>query len=143
MHRESRLSLSRLVVYGLWCVTPALSRLQAARLWTTWRAGATVLAQRKPTLLLRFIGEFLLRLGARALVGSLLFHEAPRKERCPESTVTAQCAGGLCEQRELVADVAGLGQESGDLQAAFDQLVADCELVVAGHLGGTLDGPDR
>ncbi len=74
---------------GLWCVTPALSRLQSARLWTTWRAGATVLAQRKPTLLLRFIGEFLLRLGARALVGSLLFHEAPRKERCPESTVTA------------------------------------------------------
>ncbi len=53
------------------------------------KPGSTVLAQRNPTLLLRFIGEFLLRLGARAFDGLLLFHEAPRKERCPESTVAA------------------------------------------------------
>lgn len=62
--------------------------VETARLWTTWRRpGSTVLAQRKPTLLLRFIGEFLLRLGARAFDGLLSFHDPPRKERCPESTV--------------------------------------------------------
>lgn len=47
--------------------------------------GSTVLAQRNPTLLFRFSGEFLLRLGARAFDGLLLFHDAPRKERFPKA----------------------------------------------------------
>ena len=84
--------------------------------------GSTVLAQRNPTLLLRFTGEFLLRLGARAFDGLLLFHEAPRKERFPkapwlhvgivligripaEAAATLPCSDGACPAPKHLSDL--------------------------------------
>jgi hypothetical protein len=50
-----------------------------------WRAGAAGRAQRKPRLLLRFVGAFLLRFAARTFEGASLFQLPPRLTRaaCP------------------------------------------------------------
>ena len=88
--------------------------------------GSTVLAQRNPTLLFRFSGEFLLRLGARAFDGLLWFHDAPRKERFPkapwprlgivlieripaEAAVNLSCPHCACPAPQHLSDLQTLG----------------------------------
>lgn len=91
----------------------------------------TVLAQRKPTLLLRLSGEFLLRLAARTFVGSLLFQEPPRstREQCPKSAEPLPSVGNRRSTRAAGRLARALGacpatDHSADLQAVIGEVLA-------------------
>jgi hypothetical protein len=106
----------------------------------------SVLAKRKPLLLFRLVGLFLLRLAERSLLG-LLFQEPPRRTRA-EQGASQGCGGlgrdqGLLRQFETEAEnrIATTLERIRQIQKSNGGLRPPCPIQVRLRRRGRMRGP--